>query len=188
MEHAPPDRVANCTSLVSHARSTLLAAERYAPTTPENAYRRWSELGDLVDVGDPEAVDVLADSNARWFFLGSCNRETVDLFAVYFEWADILAEQANGVFLASDSRCASWVSAIVRWKIANHAASVSSLIARFGPSNANLAHLTQLLKTWGRSNGMVLPPLRSRQEVARFQSLYDRQYDRALAIAAKRCQ
>jgi hypothetical protein len=188
MEHAPPDRVANCTSLVSHAHSTLLAAEHYPPTTLENAYRRWSALGELVTIGDPQTIDVLSDSNARWFFIGSCNRETIDLFAVYFEWADILAEQASDVFLEKDSRCAAWASAIVDSKIANHAANVSNLISRFGASNANVMHLTQLLKMWGHSNGIVLPPLTSRREVARFQSFYDNQYNKALATAAERCQ
>lgn len=188
MEHAPPDKVLDCTSLVSQAHSTLLAAERYPPTTLENAYRRWTALADLVDVGNPDEVEVLSDSNARWFFLGSCNRETVDVFAIYFEWADILVDQASDVFLARDSRCAPWVSAIIRSKIANHAAAVSDLIARFGPSNANLAHLVHLLTLWGRGYGMELPPLTSQRKAAQFRSRYESEYDKALAVATERCQ
>ncbi|HEX5274834.1 MAG TPA: hypothetical protein VFW34_06120 [Candidatus Rubrimentiphilum sp.] len=188
MEHAPPDRVVDCTSLVSHAHSRLLAAERYAPTTSANAYARWSLLGDLVDVGDPEVTDVLADSNERWFFIGSCNRQTVDLFAVYFEWADILADQASTVFMTSTPRCTYWVSAIVRSKIANHAAYLSALISRLGSSNPDLRHLVRLLKVWAHRYGMELPPLSSRDKTAQFQSLYERQYDTALAKASTQCQ
>lgn len=187
MIRAPADVTVRCTDLVSSARDALVNAESYRPTTFANMQQRWAYLSTLINLPDPEVKDPSVDPSGRWGFLANCTRPAIDRFTIYFEWNDILADQANAALIAEDKKCSEWTDAIIHYKIATHAANVAQLISRFGNHNADVAHLEALLRTWARENRMHLPALTSERNAARFQSTYGRLYDEALVAATGRC-
>jgi len=188
MIRAPVDVAVPCSGLLSDARNNLLNAESYPPTSFANMQQRWAYLSILINLPDPEVKDVSVDPSGRWGFLANCTRPAVDRFTIYYEWNDILADQATAALIAQDRKCPQWTEAITRYKIATHAANVAQLISRFGNHDRDVRHLAALVSSWALARGMHPPALTSARAVAQFQLAYGRRYDRALTNASEHCQ
>lgn len=185
---APADVTVPCADLLSDARYDLLHAESYLPTNLANMEQRWAYLSDLINLPDPEVKDISVDPTGRWGFLANCTRPAIDRFTIYYEWHDILAEEAAAALIAEDRTCPQWTDAIARYKIATHAADVARLVSHFGNHDRDIAHIEELVSTWAAAHRLRLPPFTSLYAVLQLQSEYGRRYDRALANASIHCQ
>lgn len=186
--HAPADVMVPCTALLSNARYELLQAESHKPTSLANMEQRWADLSDLINLPDPEVKDISVNPTGRWGFLANCTRPAIDRFTIYYEWHDVLAEEASTALIAEDRTCPQWTDAIARYKIATHAAEVAQLVSRFGNRDRDIVHVEGLVSRWAAARGMRLPPFTSLNAVLQLQSDYGRKYDRALASASRHCQ
>ncbi len=162
-------------------RSLIADSERYPATSYENAFARYQDLNDY----DRSADEFLQRIAAQ--VASDCGQRAEARLEVYGEWAGVLRDQADDVFLRKDAPCSDWTFALIRFQIANHAPALSTLVKRVGIRDPDVRHVHDLVANWAGHYRMALPPLTSSAQAEQFFAFYVRSYDRAAGRIPKGC-
>ncbi len=166
---------------LQRVRSLIADSEHYPATSYENAFARYHDLNDYVQTS-AEFVRTIAAQVAS-----DCGQRAEARLNVYGEWAGVLRDQADDVFLRKDAPCGAWTLTLIRFQIASHAPALATLVKRLGMGDPDVRHVHRLLMDWAAQYGMNLPPPASSAKAAQFLASYARRYDRAASRVPKGC-
>lgn len=166
---------------LQRVRSLIEDSERYPATSYANAFARYHDLNDYVQTS-AEFVRTIAAQVAT-----DCGQRGEARLDVYGEWAGVLRDQADDVFLRKEAPCGEWTLAVIRFQIASHAPVLATLVRRLGMRDPDVRHVHRLLMDWAAQYRMNLPPATSSAQAAQFLASYARSYDRAASRVPKGC-
>ena len=190
VDAAPTAAPDSCKGALSLLRAAIVDAERYQPTSIQNAYRRYQDLN-----GRYQRIA----SELYWSYIPfplreigaqiseQCGSAVEYRFGIYDAWSAVLTNQADAVFLFQDRNCTSLSRALIRYDIANDAAAIAPLAARFGLRDLDIRHIDGLLRSWAAQYQMTLPALASVGHIEQLRSRYLRMYDQMKTAAPGTC-